>query len=143
MRTTININGKSVEITLTDEQVKAIKQGNLNSPMDVIYAYHNTTEKEFEKAYKGVSLFSKYQEIEGMIVDYYNKGEKVDFNNSNQTKYMPYFDMRDDTFSCNYCNYWNSRSNSSARLCFLRRDDMLEAVEVYLEQYRNSRNGKN
>ena len=132
----ININGKETEITLTKEQLKQIESQN---SMQKIYEYHNTTEEKFNKLYEDVSEFAKAQEIERMIVNFYNKGEQPDWDNSNQCKYYPYFRL-DKNFSFNYYNIWSSNSYVSARLCFLRKEDLLEAVEVFKEQYENSRN---
>jgi hypothetical protein len=132
----ININGKETEITLTKEQLKQIENQN---PMQKVYDYHNTTEEEFDKLYKNVSDFAKAQEIESMIVNFYNKGEQPDWDNSNQYKYYPYFYLGSN-FSYSSYYSWGSGSDVSARLCFLRKEDLLEAVEVYKEQYENSRN---
>jgi hypothetical protein len=132
----ININGKETEITLTKEQLKQIENQN---PMQKVYDYHNTTEEEFDRLYKNVSEFAKAQEIERMIVNFYNKGEQPDWNNSNQYKYYPYFYLGSN-FSYDYYYAWYSYSSVSARLCFLRKEDLLEAVVVHKEQYENSRN---
>lgn len=132
----ININGKETEITLTAEQLKQIENQN---PMQKVYDYHNTTEEAFNNLYKNVSEFAKAQEIERMIVNFYNKGEQADWNNSNQHKYYPYFNLG-KIFSYYCYHYWCSFSYVPARLCFLRKEDLIEAVEVYKEQYENSRN---
>lgn len=132
----ININGKETEITLTKEQLKQIKSQN---SMQKIYEYHNTTEEKFNELYKNVSEFAKAQEIERMIVNFYNKGEQPNWDNSSQCKYYPYFNLGKN-FSYDFCINWFSCSFVSARLCFLREEDLLEAVEVFKEQYENSRN---
>ncbi len=132
----ININGKETEITLTKEQLKQIENQN---PMQKVYDYHNTTEEEFDRLYKNVSEFAKAQEIERMIVNFYNKGEQPDWNNSNQYKYYPYFYLGSN-FSYGGYDDCSSSSDVSARLCFLRKEDLLEAVVVHKEQYENSRN---
>lgn len=132
----IEINGKEVEITLTKEQLKQIESKN---SMQKIYEYYNTTEEKFNKLYKDVSEFAKNQEIERMIVSFYNKGVQPDWNNSNQYKYYPYFNLGKN-FSYDYYYRWHSDSVTSARLAFLRKEDLLEAVEIFKEQYENSRN---
>jgi hypothetical protein len=132
----ININGKETEITLTKEQLKQIENSN---PIQKVFEYHNTTEEQFDKQYKDVSEFAKAQEIERMVVNFYNKGEIPDWDNSNQYKYYPYFKLGKN-FSYYRYHDWNSYSNVSARLCFLRKEDLLEAVEIFKEQYENSRN---
>ena len=136
MKVKININGKETEIVLTTEQLEKIK--NIH-PMEEVYAFHNTTEEEFEKLYMNVSKFSKYQEVEAMVVNFYNKGEKPDWNNGKQTKYIPYFRLGDN-FSYHYCSSWSSSSHASARLFFLRLEDLKDAVVKFLPQYKNSRN---
>ena len=136
MKTTIQINGKDVEITLTKEQLKQIESQN---SMQKIYKYHNTTEEKFNKLFKNVSEFAKAQEIERMIVNFYNKGEQPNWDNSNQCKYYPYFSLGSN-FSYYFSINLNSYSNTSARLCFLRKEDLIEAVEIFKEQYENSRN---
>lgn len=138
METTIQVNGKDVKITLTKEQVDAIKRN--SNPMTEVYAFHNTTEEEFIKLYANVSDFAKHQEVERMIVNFYNKGEVPDFNNKNQVKYTPYFNLG-DSFSYHDYDDWFTTSDSSARLCFLRLEDLKDAVVKFIEQYRNSRNG--
>lgn len=132
----IEINGKETEITLTKEQLKQIESQNA---MQKIYEYHNTTEEKFNKLYKDISEFAKGQEIERMIVNFYNKGEQPDWNNSNQYKYYPYFNLGSN-FSYHGYSHWCSGSFTSARLCFLSKENLLEAVEIFKEQYENSRN---
>lgn len=139
MKTTLNINGENVEITLTKEQVEAIKKQTEKSPMDEVYAYHNTTEKEFEEQYKNVSEFAKHQEIERMIVNFYNKGVVPDINNHLQYKWFIWWYLGDN-FRLDGVHYRLSSSNVSARLCFLRQKDALEASEKFFEQFKNSRN---
>jgi hypothetical protein len=136
MEVTIKINGKGVEITLTKAQVKQIECQN---QMQKIYEYHNTSEEKFNTLYKDVSEFAKAQEIERMIVNFYNKGVQPDWNNTEQYKYYPYFNLGKN-FSFNSCNSWRSISVFSAHLCFLRIEDLQEAIEVFKTQYENSRN---
>jgi hypothetical protein len=136
MKTIIQINGKDVEITLTKEQVAKISNQN---PMEKVYTFHNTTEESFNEQYKDVSDFAKAQEIERMIVNFYNRGVQPNWDDSSY-KYYPYFNLGKDFsyYCCHYC--WHSFSSVSARLCFLRKEDLLEAVDLFKEQYENSRN---
>lgn len=133
---TININGKEFTI---EELAQAIESAKKENPIDKIFKYNNTTEEQFNKDYEKTSEFAKAIEIEAMIVNYYNKGERVDVNNSNQNKYYPWFYLGDE-FRLGYVGSDDSISNVPARLCFLREKDGKEAVKIYLEQYRNSRN---
>lgn len=139
MKTKININGEEVEITLTEKQIASIRKG---SPMDKVYTFHGTTEEEFNDQYRDVSEFAKYQEIERMIVNFYNKGVEVDFDNKNQPKYFLWFNLGEN-FSLFDCRGYFSAAAVSARLCFIRKEDALDAVKNFLPQYRNSRNNVN
>ena len=127
MKATVKINGKDAEITLTEEQVKQIECQNR---MQKIYEYYNTTEEKFNTLYKDVSKFAKAQEIERMIVNFYNKGVLPDWSSTEQYKYYPYFNLGKN-FSYGGYGSWESVSFISARLCFLRVEDLLEAVEVF------------
>ena len=131
---TININGSEFTI---EELNFIIENSKKKSPMDEVFTYHNTTEREFEELYKNVSLRSKYFEKEALIVSYYNKGIKVDFTNANQKKYYPYFCLdvfRLDDSDCIYVS-----SAVPASLCFLRKEDLEEAVNKFLPEYKQSR----
>ena len=128
---------KGYEIDKVNSTFENIVFKEISSPMDEVFTYHNTTEKEFEELYKNVSLFSKYQEKERMIVNFYNKGIKVDFTNANQKKYYPYFYL--DVFRLSDSVSYYVTSLVPASLCFLRKEDLEEAVEKFLPEYKQSR----
>lgn len=130
----INIEGKEYSLEEIKKALSLVK-----SPMDEVFAFHKTSGKGFEEQYKNVSEFAKNQEIERMIVNFYNKGEQCDWNNTNQKKWYPWFYLGDN-FSFGGSDDCFSSSFSSARLCFLRESDLKEAVVKFKEQYRNSRN---
>lgn len=133
---TININGKDFTLEELSNLVESAKKGN---PMDKVFRFHSITEEQFNKDYENTSEFAKAIEIEAMIVNYYNISEKVDFNNSKQSKWYLWFYLGDN-FRLRGCDYYDSISYVPSRLCFLRKEDALEASKVYFEQYRNSRN---
>jgi len=132
----ININGKEFSLSELNELIENAKKQN---PMDEVYTYHNTTEGAFEELYKNVSEFAKFQEVERMIVNFYNKGVKCDWDNTNQRKYYPYFYLGKN-FAYDDCINYHAFSGVSTRLCFLRAEDLKEAVVKFKEQYKNSRN---
>lgn len=107
--------------------------------LDKIFKFNNTTEKDFNKKWEGFEDHEKYGALEKMIVNYYNKGEKPNWKDSNQYKYYPWFIMDEDTFRYDYYDGWYTDSNSSSRLAYLRKEDMLEAVELYIDVYKKSR----
>ena len=130
----INVNGKETEITLTKEQLKQINNQN---PLQKVFDYHKTTEEEFNKLNGHLPKHLQGQILEAMMVEMYNKGEKPDWSNSNQSKYYPYFDMIN--FSYGDWDYNYSSSYVPASVCFLRNEDLLEAVELYIDLYKQSR----
>lgn len=104
-----------------------------------IFKYNNTTEEEFNKKWENFEDHEKYGALEKMIVNYYNKGEKPNWENSNQYKYYPFFIIQEENFHYDgYVGWWAS-SGTSSRLAYLRKEDMLEAVELYLDVYKKSR----
>ena len=130
----INVNGKETEITLTKEQLKQINNQN---PLQKVFDYHKTTEEEFNKLNGHLPKHLQGQILEAMMVEMYNKGEKPDWSNSNQSKYYPYFDMINFSYDDWYYDY--TLSHVPASVCFLRNEDLLEAVELYIDLYKQSR----
>jgi len=133
---TININGKDFTLEELSNLVESAKKEN---PMDKVFKFHSITEEQFNIDYAKVSEFAKAIEIERMITNFYNKGKDVDFNNPKQSKYYLYFILGKD-FRLDYCNFYISYSCVPTRLCFLRREDALEAFKTYPKQYKDSRN---
>ena len=134
MKTTINIEGKEFTI----EQLKELINKN-EDKLEKVFNFNKTTEEQFNKKWEGFEEHEKYGALERLIVNFYNKGEKPNWKNSNQYKYYPYFITDKDDFR--YGSYYSyfTLSTVSSRLAYLRREDMLEAVELYLDIYKKSR----
>jgi hypothetical protein len=130
---------EGLEIDKENSTFEKIIFKEIDSPMNKVFKYHNITEEKFNEDHKNCSEFVKAIAIEELIVSFYNKGEVVDVNNSNQSKYYLWFYIGDD-FRLYGCVDYVSDSDVPARLLFIRREDALEASKIYLEQYRNSRN---
>lgn len=130
----ININGKETEITLTKEQLKQIESQN---NMSKVYAYHNTTEEEFENTYKNIPLHLKYLQKEVMIVAYLNKGWKPDMKDNNQKKHYCWF--YNHPFRFHYSNWYVSYGVVAS--CFLLQDEdkCKQMVEEFLPELEQSR----
>ena len=109
--------------------------------IDDIFTLNNTTEKEFEKKWKGFSNYEKGNALEALIVSAYNEGKEPVWGDGSY-KYTPYFDMRGDNFSYYYCVNWNHHCVTSARFAFLNKENMLDAVKKFLKEYKLSRLGK-
>lgn len=135
MKETIEINGKSFSI----QELNAIIEASKNSkPTDKVYTFHATTEKEFNKKHKDSSNFIKAIDRIAMIVAYYNKGEKVDFNNKNQKKFYPHFYMDSNKFRFSFSFFQIESSSAPASLCFLREDDLKDAMDNFLPEYKDA-----
>jgi len=67
-----------------------------------------TTLSEDETAYRMIKLICKTL----------NEGWEPDWDDSNECKYYPWFNMRSSGFSYDGCAYWNSRSDVGSRLVF-------------------------
>jgi hypothetical protein len=55
-----------------------------------------------------------------LLVEVLNEGWTPDWDNGNQYKWYPYFDMRGAGFgfSHTHCAYWHTRTSVGSRLCF-------------------------
>lgn len=131
---TININGRDYTI---EQLSKILTQA--DNPMIEVYEFNGTTEQQFEEMYKNIPAHIKAVVQEEMVVNFYNKGEKVNWNNKNQKKYYPWFYLGNNfCFGDVRCCY--HYSGVSSRLCYLREKDCMEAVEKFIHIYNNSRN---
>lgn len=72
-----------------------------------------------------------------LIVKYYNKGQKVDFTNTDQTKWYPYFEY-DGGFSLCIVIINFSYSDVPPPCCYLDRDACKEAVITFFEIYKTA-----
>jgi hypothetical protein len=130
---------KGFEIDTEKSTFERIVFKEVNNNLEQVFKFNKTTEKEFNKKWDGFEDHEKFTALEKLIVNYYNKGEKPNWKDSSQYKYYPWFEMDGDNFRCYFLDHWFTYSTSSSRLCFLRKEDMLEAVELYLEIYKKSR----
>lgn len=128
---TININNKNYTI---EELTKILEDAKKSSPMDKVFAYHGTTEEEFNNLYAKIPLRSKYYEIEAMIVAYKNNG--WEYKEGDRIHY-PYFNL--SPFCFHYSGWFESDSHVPLALCFKNDELLKEAVEEFEEQYKLSR----
>ena len=70
-----------------------------------------------------------------LIIEAVNEGWVPDWNNWNEYKYYPYFDMEGDFSLSNVtCGY--GYSDVSSRLCFKSRDLARSTAETFIELYK-------
>ena len=133
---TININGSDYTV---EELTKILEDAKKVSPMQKVYEYHNTTEEKFNELYKDIPKHLKAIEKEFMIVAFYNKEWKPNFKDSNERKHYVWFYI--DDFRLGHCSCYDSSSTVPARALFKNEADLREAVEVYFEEFKESRLG--
>ena len=130
-------NGYEIDTEKSTFENIIFKEVTKSNPMDEVFKYHNTTEEEFDKLYENLPKHVKAFEKECMVVAFYNKGWSPDFNNKNEYKYYPWFNMNNFSLLCVY--YCYSISYFPRRLLFKNEKDCREAVEKYFEVFKESR----
>lgn len=135
---TLNIEvPKGFEIDKENSTFEKIVFKEISSPMEKVFKFHNTTEKEFNDLYKNLPRHVKAFEKECMVVAFYNKGWIPDFTNKNQSKWYPLFYLAE--FRLNFCDYYYLNSSVPARLLWKNEKDLKEAVEIYKDVFKESR----
>jgi len=126
MRTTIQINGKDVEITLTQQQVSLITKASQKvedrvTSFDAACREIGTTEKEFAKKYSILDKQGYATEQLKVIAKSLNEEWVANWKNSNEYKYYIWYNMRGGSlhyvFNCDSNNY----SSTPAPLVFKTR----------------------
>lgn len=83
----------------------------------------------------GENTFSMLQ----LIVKHENGGWTPDWNNGNQRKWFPVFDMDDSTgfgFSRAYYVYWRTVADVGSRLCFQTEQKAVDTAKKYILIYK-------
>ena len=149
MKTKIEINGQKVEITLTPEQVAEIKAKAVNyedlGTIEAVFEYLGMNYEEWKE---------KHEELEDHVQAYmeltyvakaYNGGEWMDYDDTDVTKYYPYFNASGSAagFSCG--DYYFDRSDSvvGSRLCFKDSARAMNAGKKFLKIYDRYINPRN
>lgn len=145
MKTTIEINGSPVEITLTKEQVEVIKKASIKIT-DRIKTYEDACE------YVGISPlalddYDFLPEIDAkhayadhkltVIVRALNEGWQPDYSNGNEPKYYPWMKWVGSGVGFSYLNFdcAYSASTVGARLSFKTRELAEYAAKQFQSEY--------
>ena len=141
MNATINTDGKSVTITLTPEQVAQVKQATIN------YTDIKTVEQAFDFLgldYKG--WLTRHEDIPDDVLAYMklriivkaiNGGKVMDYKNTNEYKYYPWFNAVGSSAGFSFFDFDCDSSYSSvgSRLCFIDSDRAKYAGKQFIEIY--------
>ena len=109
-----------------------------------IFELNNTTEDAFNKKWEGFAPHEKANALEILIVAAYNEGKLPDFTDGT-SKACPYFKMGSPSgagFLYDGYDGWSPGSSVGSRLLFHGKNaynNMLDAVEKFLPQYKDSR----
>lgn len=143
MRTTININGKDVEITLTPEQVKQIKKSEyiterLKTDENILTELGEKDEEvvEYRLLVKaGAKERTVYQQLAVCLTKALNEGKEGNWNDSNDYKYFIWFYLDNNNFRSSVVSY-NPSTTSPATLSFRKRSHAEYAAKQYLHIYK-------
>lgn len=107
---------------------------------DDVLNYHNISTEDFEKKVKDLSNDEKAYVQLKHIVSALNEGWTPDWENYDEWKHYPWFDM-DDSSSSGRFSFFCSDDQSAlsivgSRLCYKSRDLCRYAVETFLEIYK-------
>lgn len=141
MKTTIKINGEDVEITLTPEQVAEIKK-NTSDFRDI-----KTVEDAFD--FLGMTYkmwIEKYKDLPDDVLAYIkltyiakaiNGGEWMDYNDTDEYKYYPYFNASGSAGGFSFFVFCcvGSHSGVSSRLVFKTREMAEYAGKQFVNIY--------
>lgn len=70
-----------------------------------------------------------------VIIEAANEGKEIDWKNSNQYKYTPYFDMTSEGLVFVTVYDWDSYSYVGSRLCFLDSDTCEHFARKFIKTY--------
>lgn len=131
---------KSYDRTTNEVEVEEVQidiKEKLNNFSDVL-EYHGINPETFQNSCFGLSEDEVgYRKVK-LIVEAYNEGQKPDFSDDDQTKYVPWFRMGSPSgvgFSYDDYGYWGTDSGVGSRLVYLSLDNLRDAVEKFLPEY--------
>lgn len=132
MKLPIQVNGKTVEIELTTDQIEIVKKANQKitdriKTEEDIWCEARLTKNTWEKLH----IFDQI----ALLVKILNEGWTADWNDSNQYKYEPYFKWNGSAFVFNDYNYWNQFTHVGSRLCFKKSELATYAGKQFTNLY--------
>ncbi len=127
MKIIINVNGKPTEIELTAEQVATVKKQTVKVTDRI-----KTMEDVFEELGKRTDHVGDKLEF---LVEVLNEGWKPDWNNSNESKYVPYLKWNGTGFSYDSYSSWYSVTFVGSRLCFKNAELAKYAAVQFEKEY--------
>lgn len=132
MKLPIEVNGKTVEIELTKEQIAIDKKANQKITDRVKTEEDVWIESGLNKnAWEKLHIFDKLT----LVAKVLNEGWIADWNNTNEYKYEPYFKWTGSAFVFYGYNCWCRFTRVGSRLCFKSSDLAIYAGKQFIDLY--------
>ena len=136
MKTTIQINGKDVEITLTAEQVAQIQKSKEITTLEDAVSYLGDSDKDVIELNKLIKADcnTNFQELV-VIVKAINERVVLNWDDDSVKKYYVWFNMQGKgSYDGWHCRF--TYSTVPARLCFTTSDKALHFIKYFENKYR-------
>ena len=136
MKTIIQINGKDVEITLTEEQVAQIQKSKEITTLEDAINYLGDSDKEVVELNKLIKADcdTNFQELV-VIIKAINERVVLDWDNGDIKKCYVWFNMQGKG-SYDDWSYYYAYSDVPARLCFTTSEKALHFIKYFEDKYR-------
>jgi|SRR5579863_228225 len=132
MKLPIQVNGKTVEIELTSDQIDLVKKASqkitdqIKTEQDV-YQAAGLTKSAWEKMH----VFDQI----ALICNILNEGWKADWSDTSQYKYEPYFKWNGSAFVFDDFLCWSQSASVGSRLCFKNSELATYAGKTFIHLY--------
>lgn len=130
MKITVEINGKSVEIELTADQVQKVKK-HTDKITDRIKTFEDACEVLGYAIPKSMHVVDKLK----VIAEALNEDWKPNWNDLSQPKYVPWFKWNGTKFVYDGYDGWSSFTHVGSRLCFCNSDLAVYIATQFEELY--------
>lgn len=141
MKTKINYQGKEVEITLTDEQIRQAQEELTGyRTIKTVEDAFTALEWDYESWMQQHSFLAPhalaYLQLT-VVAKAINGGEWMDYSDTEEYKYYPYFSASGSAsgFSCYRCSSNRSYSDVGSRLCFKTKEQAIYAGQQFINLY--------
>jgi hypothetical protein len=103
-----------------------------------VLADNNITQEQFDKSCEGLEPDEVAYRIIKMLAKSLNEGWEPNWDNNNEYKYYPWFDMEGGSsgFRFHDCDFWRSHSVVGSRLCFKSSELATYAGEQFIDVYK-------
>jgi hypothetical protein len=132
MKLPIQVNGKTVEIELTNDQIEIVKKANQKITDRI-----KTEEDIWREAGVTKSFWGKLHVFDqlALLGSILNEGWKPDWNDSSQYKYEPYFKWNGSAFVFDSYIAWSQHTIVGSRLCFKSSDLAIYTGKQFIDLY--------